>query len=55
MESPDDVRAQDLAWKAYAEACCEHDPLHGRLACAELARLLPTQPPVEEHLTPTKG
>lgn len=43
MSHEDDVRALEAAWKAYAEACCEHDQLHGKHACAELARLIPRQ------------
>lgn len=53
--SKDAVQAQDEAWKAYAEACCQHDPERCRLAAAELKRLLPTPRPVEGGLTPTKG
>lgn len=53
--STDADHAEALAWKAYAEACCEHDPVHGRHACAELARLVPRPRPVEEPLTAPKG
>lgn len=53
----DQDRAVSLAWKSYAEACCEHDSLHGQHACAELVSLIPTQAPdpVPKASSPTKG
>lgn len=49
-------RAIQQAWKDYADACCEHDLVHARHACAELAQLIPEQrSPVGQDTTPTKG
>lgn len=39
----DEELAERLAWKTYAEACCQHDCDTGRRACEELKRLVPEQ------------
>lgn len=45
-------RAAEQAWKAYAEACLQHDCVMGQHACEDLQALAAACPPV---VIPTQG